>query len=128
MKQRLRVSTSILSVLFLFVAFAALGGCGSDADLETQLSGKWQRSGSDATVDIQLAKNGASLALDGHVYTAVVENVDRMTNTVKLKVNTDSGQNEEWSLHQMWDDNGSSFTVNLTRNGATETLRPVGKS
>ena len=128
MKQIFRASTSILSVLCLFAVLIAIGGCGSDADLETQLSGKWQRSENGDTVDIQLAKNGASLTLGGHVYTAEIENVDRMSNTVKLKVKTDNGASEEWSLHQKWNDNGSSFTVNLMRNGASETLRPIGKS
>lgn len=125
MKQNLRVSVlavSLLAVLLLIV------GCGADANLETQLSGKWQRAGSGEPVEINLAKDAASITLDGHVYTAAIEKVDKMANTVDLVVNTDTGASEKWSLHQRWNDNGSTFTITLMHNGTSETLVPVGKS
>ena len=128
MKQFYHLSVSILSVLFLIAFIATISGCGGDADLETQLSGKYKAAENGDTVDIQLAKESASLTLDGHVYAAVIEKVDRMSNTVTLKVKTESGNEEAWSLHQKWNDNGSEFKVNLMRNGDTKTLVPLGQS
>lgn len=128
MKQLRRVLTPIISGVFLFAVFAAVSGCSSDVDLEKQFSGKWQQDGGTDIVDINLSANGPSLTLDGHVYPATIEKVDQMTNTVKLKVNTNTGNTETWSLHQVWNDNGSSFKVTLMRNGASETLVPVKQS
>ena len=79
-------------------------------------------------VDIKLVKDAASLTIDGHVFPAVVEKVDKMANTVQLKVKTDAGASEEWSLHQMWNDNGSDFKLTLRRNGSSETLTPISRS
>ena len=117
---------STLSLLLLLLAVAGCSSSGS-ADLETQMNGQWKNP-QGGMVDIKLVKDAASLTIDGHVFPAVVEKVDKMANTVQLKVKTDAGASEEWSLHQMWNDNGSDFRLTLRRNGSSETLTPISRS
>ena len=117
---------STISLLLLLLAVAGCSSSGS-ADLETQMNGQWKNP-QGGMVDIKLVKDAASLTIDGHVFPAVVEKVDKMANTVQLKVKTDAGASEEWSLHQMWNDNGSDFKLTLRRNGSSETLTPISRS
>ena len=117
---------STISLLLLLLAVAGCSSSGS-ADLETQMNGQWKNP-QGGMVDIKLVKDAASLTIDGHVFPAVVEKVDKMANTVQLKVKTDAGASEEWSLHQMWNDNGSDFRLTLRRNGSSETLTPISRS
>ncbi len=128
MKPRLPISSYRLPVLCVVLLLLVFAGCSSsDVDLEKQISGQWKNTNG-GTVDINLAKKDASLTIDGKVFPAVIEKVDKMANTVQLKVKTEAGSTEEWSLHQMWNDNGSDFKLTLRRNGGSETLMPVGRS
>ena len=118
----------IKSIAILSIFALAVVGCSSGGDLATEFSGKWKNEKTADTVDINLAKDSASLTIDGRTYQGAVEKIDPGTNTVHIKMNTDGGQAEEWSIHQVWNDNGSSFKLTLRRNGSTETLVPVGHS
>lgn len=114
--------------LLTLCALLAVSGCSSTADLETQISGKWQRTKGDGIVDINLASTPKTLTFDGHSYDAVIEKVDQGANTVQVKVQTPSGESEVWSISQKWNDNGSSFKLAFRHNGTTETLTPAGQS
>lgn len=115
----------LLPVFFLLIVSGCSSSGANSEDLQTQLSGQWKRDQGD-TVVIDLTKDAPSLTVDGHVYSAVIEKVDKMSNTVEVKVETESGEAQNWFIHQVWDDNGSSFKLQLRRNGTTDTLRPVG--
>jgi len=129
MRHPLNAPVFTLSVLLPVFFLLIVSGCSSSGanseDLQTQLSGQWKRDQGD-TVVIDLTKDAPSLTVDGHVYSAVIEKVDKMSNTVEVKVETESGEAQNWFIHQVWDDNGSSFKLQLRRNGTTDTLRPVG--
>lgn len=116
-----------LPLFFLLI----LSGCSSSGagspDLQTQMTGHWKGDQGD-TVVIDLAKDAPSLTVDGHVYSAVIEKVDKMSNTVELKVETESGEAQKWFIHQVWSDNGSTFKLQLRRNGTTKVLNPVEQS
>lgn len=115
-----------LAILFLFLF--AIVGCGTSGDLATEVSGKWQTEQGGGRVDIHLAKDASSLTIDGRTFHGVVEKIDKGANTVHVKVETEGGDSEVWSIHQVWNDNGSAFKLNLRRNGTSETLIPVGHS
>lgn len=127
-----RMSTTyscLISIAIVSIFILTLGACSSSkSDLATEVSGKWQTEQGNGTVDINLAKNATSLTIDGRTFKGDVEKIDAGTNTVHLKVETDTGNKEEWSIHQVWNDNGSSFKLKLRRNGTTETLVPVKSS
>jgi len=131
MRHPLNAPAFTLIVLFPLFFLLIVSGCSSSGagsqDLQTQMSGQWKRDQGD-TVVIDLSKDAPSLTVDGQVYTAVIEKVDKMSNTVELKVETESGEAQTWFLHQAWNDNGSSFKLKLRRNGTTEVLSPVGQS
>ena len=114
------------SLFPLLIVGCSSSGAGSQ-DLQTQMSGQWKRDQGD-TVVIDLAKDAPSLTVDGQVYSAVIEKIDKMSNTVELKVATEGGETQKWFLHQVWNDNGSTFKLQLRRNGTTDVLNPVGQS
>ena len=127
MRKSLKVQSAVITV-FAFIIVGMVFGCGNQEKLETQISGSWQRTEGDGTVEINLDKSPMSLVFDGKTYAATIEKVDVGHNTVHLKVATDNGASEEWVLHQMWNDNGSSFKLTFSRSGAQETLVPAGRS
>jgi hypothetical protein len=127
MRKSLSVQPIIFTAVF-FLLFSMVIGCGSEASLETQISGSWHRTQGDGTVEINLAKKPTSLVFDGKTYAATIDKVDKGHNSVHLKVTTDNGTSEEWILHQLWNDNGSSFKLAFRHNGTEETLVPAKQS
>ena len=127
MRRSLNTQHVILTAVS-FILFSIVIGCGSNADLATQISGKWKPLQGEGIVDINLAKEPKSMTIDGHAFNAVVENIDKGSNTVQVRVETEAGKTEVWSIHQVWNDNGSTFKLNLRHNGTTKTLVFVGHS
>jgi hypothetical protein len=127
MRRSLKVHSVVVTVFALIIA-GMVAGCSSKEKLETQISGSWQRTQGDGTVVINLEKSPISLVFDGKAYAATINNVDMGNNSVHLHVATESGTSEEWILHQVWDDNGSTFKLAFTHNGTREILVPAGRS
>ncbi len=127
MRRSLTVQHVIFTVVSLIMFLVAIG-CGSEAKLETQISGTWQRTQGNGTVDINLANEPKSLVIDGHSYKAVVEKIDKGSFTTLVKVEIETGKTEVWSIRQVWDDNGSTFKLSFRHNGNQETLVPVSQS
>jgi len=114
--------------IFLALLMLAILGCGRSTDLATDISGKWKSAQNSDQVEIYLTKEASSLTIGGQTYKGVIKSIDKGSNTVNIEVETDGGQSEVWSIHQVWNDNGSAFNLTLRRNGTTETLIPVEKS
>lgn len=127
MRRSFKVQSTVVTV-FAFIVVCMVIGCSSGEKLETQLSGSWKRVQGDGTVDINLEKSPASLVFDGKTYAATIDKVDKGKNSVHVKVTTDNGTSEEWVLHQVWNDNGSTFKLAFSHNGTQEILVPAGKS
>jgi len=127
MRKSLSLHHVILTAVF-FILFSMVIGCGSEASLETQVSGSWQRTQGDGIIEVKLDKKPAALVFDGKTYAATVDSVDKGNNNVHLKVTTDNGTTEEWILHQIWNDNGSTFKLAFRHDGMEETLVPAKKS
>jgi hypothetical protein len=128
MKQNLNPWKLILAAAGLLLFLLVVGACGSDVNMEAQISGKWKPIKENGIVDINLAKDPKSLIIDGRTYKAVVEDVDKGSSTMHVKVETDSGKSEVWIIRQIWDDNGSTFKLAFRRNGTTKTLVPAERS
>jgi hypothetical protein len=127
MRRSLKIQSAVVTI-FAFIIAGMVIGCASKEKLETQISGSWQRTQGDGTVEINLDKNQMFLVFDGKTYAATIEKVDVGSNSVHLKVETDHGVSEEWVLHQVWNDNGSTFKLAFRHNGTQETLVPAGRS
>lgn len=117
-----------LSVLFLILLSMIIVGCGSSANMEAQISGKWKPVQGHDIMAINLDQNPKTLTLDGHTFKAEVESIDKGSSTMHLKVATADGKSEVWSIRQMWDDNGSTFKLAFRHDGTTETLVPINQS
>ena len=128
MKRNLNVSKYIIAAAGLLLFLLVVGGCGSDVNMEAQISGKWKPIKENSIVDINLAQDPKTLIVDGHTYKAVVENIDKGSSTMQVKVETESGKSEVWIIRQVWDDNGSTFKLAFRHNGTTKTLVPAEKS
>ena len=126
MKKSLTVQYVILAAVFFL--FSLVIGCGSQASIETQISGSWQRTDGNGTVEINLANEPKSLVVDGQSYKAAIEKIEKGSSTTLVKVEVETGKTEVWSLRQVWNDNGSTFKLAFRRNGSQEILVPVGKS
>jgi hypothetical protein len=98
--------------------------CSGGEKIQSQISGTWQRTQGDGTVEINLSKNPTSLKVDGKMYNATIDKVDNGSHSIHLKVETTAGQMEVWTLRQIWDDNGSTFKIAFHRNGTQEVLKP----
>ena len=120
--QRMVLSLSILAVFSLVLA------CSGGGDLPNQISGTWQRSEDAGIVEVDLVKDPPQLKVDGRIYAATITKVDEGANSVYLTVQTEDGKTEEWILHQMWNDNGSGFTLALIHNGVRAKLVSRNKS
>ena len=127
MRRSLKVQSAVITIFALIIVGMVIG-CGSEEKLETQISGSWQRTQGDGTLVIDLEKSPISVVFDGKTYVATIDKVDMGTDSVHLKVTTESGTSEEWILHQVWDDNGSTFKLAFRHNGTQETLVPAGGS
>jgi hypothetical protein len=121
MKTLLKLQRVKLTVVFIFMV-STLIGCSSAENLQSQVSGTWDRTQGDGTVEINLAKDPNILKLYDKIYPASIAKIDKGTFTVYLKVETTAGQMEDWTLRQIWDDNGSSFKIDFHHNGTKEIL------
>ena len=128
MKMMLNARTFTLLAMVALLCLPVFWACSDTADLQTQVSGKWQSTQDNGIVAINLTGDPKSLIINGQSYDAVVESVDQGTYTVQVKVQTPTGQSEVWFLSQKWNDNGSSFKLAFRHNGTTETLVPVARS
>ncbi len=121
MRKSLALQRVVLIVVF-FLPFSMVIGCGSKGKLETQISGTWQRTQGDGTVEINLANNPKTLVFDGKTYSATIDKIDMGVYSVQLKVATGNGNTETWMLRQVWNDNGSSYSLAFNHSGTRETL------
>jgi hypothetical protein len=111
--------TLIAAVLF---TFSLLIGCSSGENLPTQISGTWQNAEGNCNVQINLVSEPKTITCDGHTYPATSDKVDMGVYSVHLKVETETGQPEEWIIRQVWDDNGTDFNLAFNHHGAQEKL------
>jgi hypothetical protein len=112
----------VLMVVFIFAA-SFLIGCSSGGNLQSEVSGTWQMTQNDGTVEINLGKDPMTLKVNDTLYPATIEKIDKGNFSVYLQVQTAAGQTEAWTVRQIWNDNGSSFKIALEHNGTKEILQ-----
>ena len=118
-----------LYCLFLTAVFAVglvLSGCSGSADILKEVSGEWENTQDNATIEINLAGDAKSIKVGEQAYTVNVDKILMDKYQVNLKVKNGSGQPELWTLRQIWDDNGSSFKLAFEKSGQKKMLLPKG--
>ena len=126
--QRSPKKSCVTLIAVLLFTVSLLIGCGNGENLPAQISGTWQRAEGDCNVQISLAAEPKTITLDGHAYPASIDKVNTGSYSVHLKVETETGKAEEWIIRQVWDDNGSSFSLALNHNGTQDKLVKCGQS
>lgn len=121
MRRLLTVKRSAITPVLMFM-LAMVISCASAEKLENQISGTWQRTETQETVVINLVDDSKSIAIGEKTYPATIEKVDIGNYLVNLKVQTESGAAEIWTLRQVWNNNGSDFKLVINRTGNQETL------
>ena len=118
-----------LSCLFLIAVFAVgllLSGCSGSSDILKEVSGQWENTQDNATIEIDLAGDAKSIKLGDRAYTVSVDKIVMDRYQVNLKVKNGSGQPELWTLRQIWDDNGNGFKLAFQNGSESKTLLPKG--
>jgi len=124
MNRELTIMNTTIASLSLIFFFLVISACGSRSDLATQISGKWQAVQGTDTVNIKLDQDPKVVIFNNHAYKATVEQINKGSYLIKVKVESEAGETEAWSFRQLWDDNGSMFNLAFKHSGATETLIP----
>ena len=115
--------------LILIVALSLTTlSCGSSSAGGNQLadiSGIWKGNDCNCEIIIDLAHEAKSMTIGDQKIAVSVKGV--VDNVLSLNVNDGNGKTDEWKLIQRWDDNGSTFSLALIRNGKKEALSLVKK-
>ena len=97
-------------------------GCGGKQDIVSQMTGTWKSDKGGYPVKINLTGNDKSIEIDGKSVPVTVKNVDKGEYQVTVAATSLAGKTSEWSLIQVWDDNGSNFTIKFEHDGMEEPL------
>ncbi len=118
-----------LRYFILALAFALcvvfVGCSGGSGNKLAEISGIWKRGNDGTTIEINLAGEQNFLKIGKKTVAATVKSVQ--DDVISLDVKTDNGQTEKWTLRQVWDDNGSSFSLAFRHNGTNDNLTLIKK-
>ena len=118
-----------LNLVIMVTIVVALGfmftGCGSSSNIMSDMSGTWKSQKSHETIKINLSGEKKTVEIGSTKIPITVSKVDAGSNLVMVKAKTENGQAATWSFQQMWNDNGSSFTIQFDHDGIEERLSPA---
>ena len=97
-------------------------GCGGKQDIVSQMAGTWKSDKGDNPVKINLTGKDKSIEIGGKTVPVTLKNVDKGEYILTVTTTSLAGKTSEWSLIQVWDDNGSHFTIKFKHDGMEETL------
>jgi hypothetical protein len=119
-----RIRTFAILTMSVLLTLSLVMGCSSNSstDLPKDMSGTWQRAKGDGVVEINLVKEPMSLTMDGKTYPASIVKVDNGSYSMHIKVENGASQPEEWILREVWNDNGSEYTLAFIHEGTNEKL------
>ena len=113
----------------LALAFAlciAFVGCsGGSGNKLADISGIWKRGNDGTMIEINLTGEQNFLKIGDKTVEAMVKSVQ--DDVISLDVKADNGQTEKWTLMQVWDDNGSTFSLSFRHNGTNDKLTLIKK-
>ncbi len=113
----------------LALAFAlciAFVGCsGGSGNKLADISGIWKRGNDGTMIEINLTGEQNFLKIGDKTVEAMVKSVQ--DDVISLDVKADNGQTEKWTLMQVWDDNGSTFSLAFRHNGTRDKLTLIKK-
>jgi hypothetical protein len=113
--------------MVILFAGLVLAACGAKADLQKQMSGKWEDRLNHERVDLDLSGKSKTVTVSGTTYTAEVAELDQDNGRILLTVQNGSGKNETWTLKQNWEDSDR-FNIIFERGDKIDVLIPSKRS
>jgi len=115
-----------LNQLIACVLVGVLGlvviGCGGKQDIVSQMAGTWKSDKGGYPVKINLTGKDKSIEIGDKTVPVTLKNVDKGGYLVTVATTALNNKTSEWSLIQVWDDNGSDFMIKFKHDGMEEIL------
>ena len=111
--------------LALALCVVFVGCSGGSANKLADISGIWKGGNDGTMVEINLAGEQKFLKIGDKTVEAMVKSVQN--DLISLDVKLDNGQTEKWTLMQVWNDNGSTFSLAFNHNGSRDKLTLIKK-
>lgn len=124
MKRRRMLYVNLLLVAVLCLTTLGCSSSGS-SDKLADISGVWQGKDCGCEIVIDLAKENKTMTIGDQKLDVAVKEI--VADKLALSVNDGNGKAKDWELIQVWDDNGSTFSLALIHDGKRESLSLVKK-
>lgn len=115
-----------LSLVIILIIVVALGfmysGCSETKNMMSEMTGTWKSDKNNEPIRINLSGEQKVIEIGSNTVPVTINKVDKGAYLVKMDAKPANGNAAVWSLRQVWDDNGSSFTIKFDHDGVEETL------
>jgi len=110
------MTAAIVAVVFMFT------GCGGNNSIMSEMTGTWKSDKDGASIKIDLSGEKKVIEIGGKAIPVAIKKIDESSYSVRVDAQLANGKTSEWLFRQVWNDNGSSFTIKFDHNGEEETL------
>ena len=115
-----------LNLVIILLVAVALGfvftGCGNQEKIMSEMTGTWKSDMNSNLIRINLSGNQKTIEIGDNTVPVTVKKVDEGAYNVKVDAKTANGKISAWSFRQVWDNNGSEFSIKFNHDGKEETL------
>ena len=115
-----------LNLVIVLTIVVALGfmysGCSNQKNIMSEMTGTWKSDKNNEPIRINFSGEHKAIEIGSDTVPVTVNKIDEGAYRVKVDAKPANGNAAEWSLRQVWDDNGSSFTIKFNHDGVEETL------
>jgi len=118
------VKMNYFGALAIIALIFGIIGCGDSGKSDVaNFSGAWQNPSNLQKVVLNLNGDSKTIAIDGKTLPITVKKNE--ADRYSLHVSDPVLGEKEWKIFRIWDDNGSTFTLRLERDGKAEDLNRV---
>lgn len=118
-----------LNLVKILMVVVALGfiftGCGGKTNMLSEMNGTWKSDKGGDFIKINLSGEQKTIETGSNTVPITVKKVDEGTYIVTVDAKSANGKTSEWSFMQVWNDNGSTFSIKFNHDGEEETLTRV---
>ena len=112
----------VIMIAAIFAAVFMFTGCGSNGSIMSEMTGTWKSVKDGAAIRIDLSGEKKSVEIGGNAIPVTIKKVNESGYIVRVEAHLADGNTSEWTFRQVWNENGSSFTIKFDHNGEIETL------
>jgi hypothetical protein len=117
-------SLSQFGVLIMVSLILGVVGCGNSGKAGAEsFNGAWQNPSNQQKIVLNLNGEKQTILVDGQTLPITIKEYE--TDRYSFRISDPASGDKEWKVFRIWDDNGSSFSMKLERDGKTELLDRV---